>query len=203
MARACFLEDVMKVVAGLGNPGRKYEGTRHNVGFDVVDELSRRWRIETTRQRFSSLVGDGLIRDERVVLLKPQTYMNLSGRAVREAMTFYKLEATTLLVVVDDMALPLGRLRMRPKGSGGSHNGLNNVIGELDTEDFARLRVGIGAVSSEHAVSYVLGSFDKQERACVDETVIRAADAVECWVAEGVEAVMNRYNRPEEQASSE
>jgi len=193
----------MKVVAGLGNPGRKYEGTRHNVGFDVVDELSKRWRIETSRRRFNSQFGDGRIRDERVLLLKPQTYMNLSGRAVREALTFYKLASAALLVVVDDMALPLGRLRIRSKGSGGSHNGLNNVIDEIDTEEFARLRVGIGAVSGERAVSHVLGSFDEQDRACVDQTVIRAADAVECWLIEGVEAVMNRYNRPEEQANSE
>lgn len=193
----------MKVVAGLGNPGRKYEGTRHNVGFDVVDELSKRWRIETLRRRFNSQLGDGRLRDERVLLLKPQTYMNLSGRAVREAMTFYKLDPTALLVVVDDMALPLGRVRLRPKGSGGSHNGLNNVIDEIDTENFARLRVGIGEVSGEHAVSHVLGSFDGQERACVDQAIVRAADAVECWVVDGVDAVMNRYNRPEEQASSE
>ena len=193
----------MKVVAGLGNPGRKYEGTRHNVGFDVVDELSKRWRIETSRRRFNSQLGDGRIRDERVLLLKPQTYMNLSGCAVREVMTFYKLDATALLVIVDDMALPLGRLRIRSKGSGGSHNGLNNVIDEIDTEDFARLRVGIGAVSGERAVSHVLGSFNEQDRACVDQTVIRASDAVECWLIEGAEAVMNRYNRPEEQANSE
>jgi PTH1 family peptidyl-tRNA hydrolase len=196
------LDEIMKVIAGLGNPGRKYEGTRHNVGFDVVNELSRRWRIEMIRRRFQSLIGDGRIQDERVVLLKPQTYMNLSGRAVREVMTFYKADPPSLLVVVDDMALPIGRLRIRPKGSGGSHNGLNSVIDEIDSEDFARLRIGIGAVSSERAVSHVLGNFDPHERETMDQAAVRAADAVECWVTSGMDTVMNQYNRPEEPADN-
>jgi PTH1 family peptidyl-tRNA hydrolase len=196
-------DEIMKIIAGLGNPGRKYEGTRHNVGFDVVDELSRRWQIETIRRRFQSQIGDGRIQDERVVMLKPQTYMNLSGRAVREAMTFYKIDPTSLLVIIDDMALPLGRLRIRPKGSGGSHNGLNSVIDEINSEDFARLRIGIGTVSGERAVSHVLGSFDEHERVTVDQAVVRAADAVECWVTSDMDTAMNRYNRPEEQADKE
>ena len=189
----------MKFVVGLGNPGRKYENTRHNVGFRVIDELARRWQIDTRRGGFSGNVGTGRMRDERVLLLEPATYMNLSGRSVREAMTFHKLALSDLLVVVDDLALPLGRLRVRPRGAGGGHNGLTNVIDELGAETFARLRIGIEGVQSQHAVSHVLGSFSSEEQERIGRAIVRAADAVECWLADGVESAMNRFNGPEEQ----
>ena len=173
---------MMKLIVGLGNPGGKYEDTRHNVGFRALDELSRRWRIELTRRRFSGLSGSGTIRAQKVLLLKPMTYMNLSGRSVREAMTFHKLVPADLLVVLDDMALPLGRLRLRPAGSAGGHNGLTSVE----------------SVEGSRMVDHVLGSFTAEERPQVDQAIVRAADAVECWLSEGIDGAMNRYNRPEE-----
>lgn len=189
---------MMKLIVGLGNPGRKYEGTRHNVGFRVIDELARRWRIEVNRNRFGGLAGDGMIREQRVLLLKPMTYMNLSGRAVREAMTFHKLVQADLLVVLDDMALPLGRLRLRAAGSAGGHNGLANVVEQLGGEDFARLRIGIEAVTGCRMVDHVLGSFSPEEAGRIDQVIARASDAAECWLAEGIDGAMNKYNRPEE-----
>lgn len=188
----------MKLIVGLGNPGREYQNTRHNVGFEVIDELARRWRIAVTRERFSGLIGDGRIGEERSLLLKPQTYMNLSGRSVREAMAFHKIDLPDLLVVLDDLALPLGRLRLRPRGSAGGHNGLASVVEQLGGDEFARLRIGIEWVASSRAVDHVLGRFSSQERGQIDTAVVRAADAAECWSKEGVEAAMNRFNRPEE-----
>ena len=189
----------MKLIVGLGNPGRKYENTRHNVGFRVIDELSRRWRIEVNRHRFSGCFGSGRVRDEPVLLLEPTTYMNLSGRAVREAMTFHKLALEDLLVVVDDLALPLGRLRIRSKGSGGGHKGLTDVIGALGEDEFARLRIGIESVESRHAVEHVQGPFSAEEKQRIGPAILRAADAVECWLVNGVKAAMNQFNGPDEQ----
>ncbi len=189
---------MMRLIVGLGNPGGKYEHTRHNVGFRAIDELARRWRIEVTRNRFSGLSGGGTIRDQKVLLLKPMTYMNLSGRSVREAMTFHKLAPADLLVVLDDMALPLGRLRLRPEGSAGGHNGLTSVIEQTGGEEFARLRIGIEAVQGSRMVDHVLGSFTTEEQPRMDQAIARAADAVECWLSEGIDGAMNRYNRPEE-----
>jgi len=188
----------MRLVVGLGNPGARYANTRHNVGFRVIDELARRWGIQTGPRRFEALTGGGAIRGVRTLLLKPQTFMNLSGRAVREATAFHKLPLADLLVVVDDMALPLGRLRIRQAGSAGGHNGLASVIAELGTEEFARLRIGIGAVGGERMVQHVLSPFEPGELAVLERAVARAADAVECWAAEGCQAAMNAFNRPGE-----
>lgn len=188
----------MKLIAGLGNPGRTYGHTRHNVGFRAIEELGRRWRIEVIRRRFSGLIGEGTIREQRVLLLKPMTFMNRSGQAVREVMTFYKLGLADLLVIVDDMALPLGRLRLRPGGSAGGHNGLASVIEQLGGEDFARLRIGIEAVEGSRMVDHVLSPFTPEEQGPIDRAIGRAADAAECWVAEGIDGAMNRFNRPEE-----
>lgn len=188
----------MKLIVGLGNPGRKYEKTRHNVGFRVIDELARRWQIELTPRRSRGKLGSGRVKDQRVVLLKPTTYMNRSGRAVREELSFRKLQPQDLLVVLDDMALPLGRLRIRARGSAGGHNGLSNVIDELGSEAFARLRMGIEWIEGRHAVRYVLSAFAPEEEQQIAQTILRAADAVECWLAKGVEVAMNTYNRPEQ-----
>ncbi len=189
----------MKLVAGLGNPGAKYAKTRHNVGFRVVDELARRWEAASWREQFGGLAATGLCRGEKVLLLKPMTYMNRSGQSVGEAVRFHKIEAADLLVVVDDMALPLGRLRVRPQGSAGGHNGLSDVIWQIGTEAFARLRIGIEQVSGERMVDHVLSPFDPEEEATVGSAIGRAADAVECWVTEGIVEAMNRFNRAEEE----
>jgi len=189
----------MKLIVGLGNPGRKYERTRHNVGFRVIDELVRRWPIEVNRRRFGGYFGSGRLRDVPAGLLTPRTYMNRSGRSVREAMTFYKLKLEDLLVIVDDLDLPLGRLRIRARGSGGGHKGLTNVIEELNDAGFARLRIGIERVESRRAVDHVLSPFSPEQEERIAEATVRAADAVGCWVVDGVEAAMNRFNRPDEQ----
>jgi len=189
----------MKLIVGLGNPGPQYENTRHNVGFRVIDELARRWQIPIDRQRFSGRIGNGSMRQEQVLLLKPMTMMNLSGRAVREAATFYKLPLEDVLVVADDMALPIAKLRLRFKGSAGTHNGLASIVQELASEDFARLRVGIGWVDGSRMVGHVLGTFSAEEEPLVGEMIGRAADASECWAFEGIATAMNKFNRAEEQ----
>ncbi len=185
----------MKLVVGLGNPGKEYEKTRHNVGFRVIELLARRWSIEIRRRKFASLSGDGRIRDEKTLLLEPQTYMNRSGRAIQEAMAFHKLPLEELLVVTDDMALPLGRLRIRMKGSAGGHNGLSDIIRLLGTVEFARLRIGIGEQRGARMVGHVLGAFAPEEEEVVDRVVALAADAVERWITDGVEQAMNEFNR--------
>lgn len=185
----------MKLIVGLGNPGREYAGTRHNVGFRVVDELARRHQIDVNRRKFGGLTGSGHVRGEQVLVLKPETYMNLSGRSVREAMTFHKLALPDLFVVVDDLALPLARLRIREKGSAGGHNGLTSLIQELGDDAFARLRIGIAWVEGKRMVGHVLGAFTKDEEAQIEPAVKRAADAVECWILEGVQAAMNKFNK--------
>ncbi len=188
----------MKLVAGLGNPGSKYEKTRHNVGFRVIDELARRWGIGPFRQQFSGLAGAGRYREDKVLLLKPMTFMNRSGQSIREALTFHKLEPADLLVVVDDMALPLGRLRFRPQGSAGGHNGLTDIIQQLGTDGFARLRIGIEQVSGDEMVGHVLSPFSRQEEEVVDPAISRAADGAECWMSEGIGEAMTRFNRADD-----
>jgi PTH1 family peptidyl-tRNA hydrolase len=192
----------MKLIVGLGNPGREYAGTRHNVGFRVLDEVGRRHAIDTGRRRFSGFAGTGSIEGVQVLLLKPTTYMNLSGRSVREAMTFHKLSASDLLVVVDDLALPLARLRVREKGSAGGHNGLTSIIQELGSDEFARLRIGIAWVEGKRMVGHVLGAFTEEEESQIAPAVRRAADAVECWVTQGVQSAMNRFNKAEDPGTS-
>jgi peptidyl-tRNA hydrolase, PTH1 family len=187
----------MKLVVGLGNPGRKYEATRHNVGFDVLDLLAGRHRLE-----WESAPADALIakwRAESVLLAKPLTFMNLSGYAIGDLLRFYKIDLPDLFVVVDDANLELGRLRARPSGSAGGHNGLKSVIGALGTEEFARLRVGGGRGDARRDLAdHVLAKFDPDERTDVAEAVGRAADAAELFVTEGIVAVMNRFNRKED-----
>ena len=187
----------MKLVVGLGNPGSRYERTRHNLGFRVIDTLAERWRIEVTRQKFNALVGDGTVAGCRAVLLKPMTFMNLSGQAVQAAVAFHKLPLEELLVVSDDMDLPTGQLRVRASGSSGGHRGLENIIQLLGSDSFARVRIGIGRSDRDAAVEHVLSVFSADEEAVADEAVQRAANAAECWLAEGVTAAMNKFNRTE------
>ncbi len=184
----------MKLIAGLGNPGREYEHTRHNVGFQVAEELARRYRVTLKnyakwKARVAKIpdIGDG------VLLAEPTTFMNLSGWAVREIADFHKLAPSEVLVVVDDADLPLGRLRLRTGGSAGGHNGLKSVIQELGTVEFPRLRVGVGRRTGE-LKNHVLGRFSGEERAQIDAAVKRAADAAELFAKESILAAMNRFN---------
>ncbi len=185
----------MKLIVGLGNPGRKYEGTRHNVGFDVLSVLARRCGASGTKSAFQAETLDVAIGSERVLLAWPQTFMNRSGSSAVQARDFYKLTNADLLVVCDDLNLPLGKLRVRAKGSSGGQRGLEDLIRCLGGDEFARLRVGIGAPPEYmDAADFVLAKYTKTERVEIDLAIVRAADAVECWVREGTAVCMNRFN---------
>jgi peptidyl-tRNA hydrolase, PTH1 family len=185
----------MKLVAGLGNPGDKYAGTRHNIGFLAVDQVARTNQAEAWQKKFDGLAADCWIGGERALLLKPLTFMNRSGAAVRKALDFHKLAVEDVLVVCDDFALPLGRLRLRASGSAGGQNGLKDVILQLGTDAVARLRVGIGEPPPRiDPADYVLAGFRPAELADAELAVIDAGLAIEAWAAGGLEAAMNRFN---------
>ncbi len=186
----------MKLVVGLGNPGRKYVGTRHNIGFEVISELARRHAMGMRpKAKFEGELVETFYNNEKICLLCPLTFMNLSGKCVKPVMDFYKMSPDDLLVVCDDFNLPVAKLRFRPDGSAGGQNGLNDIIRQLGTQKFARLRVGIGKPPPEWDVSgYVLGKFDKADFAEMEKSVKRAADGVQVWLEEGVGVAMNRYN---------
>ncbi len=185
----------MKIVVGIGNPGKRYEPTRHNLGFRVVDRLAAEHGVAVRRRRFDALVGEGQVEGRAVLLVKPQTYVNLSGSAVAPLLRWYRAAPEDLLVVCDDLNLELGNLRLRRQGSSGGHNGLQSVIQCLGTEEFARLRIGIGRGGDGDAVGHVLGSFQQGEHATTERTVAAAAEAVRLWTRLGVEAAMNEVNR--------
>jgi len=186
----------MKLIVGLGNPGSRYADTRHNVGWRVAEELAAAAGAGSWREKFDAAVTDGSCGAEKLVIMRPLTFMNHSGLAVRQAMEFWKLALADLLVVLDDMALEVGRIRLRADGSAGGHNGLESVIGHLGSDGFARVRVGIGpAPPVDEHVDFVLSPFAKTERAAIDEAIGRAADAARCWATVGIEAAMNRFNR--------
>jgi peptidyl-tRNA hydrolase, PTH1 family len=187
----------MKVIVGLGNPGPKYAGTRHNVGFEVIDYLAAAPGCSPFRERFEAFVAEMKEGDETVLLVKPLTFMNLSGRAVRAIGDFYKVPVENLLVVCDDIALPLGKLRVRIKGSHGGQNGLRNIQEQLGTDAYTRLRIGIGAPNFD-AVDHVLSKFKPGERTAVEDAVASAAQAALTWVRQGAEAAMNKFNGGEE-----
>ena len=183
----------MKLIVGLGNPGTKYDGTRHNVGFEVVDLLASRWKCPLSVEKFHGGFGMGEFGGERVALLKPTTFMNVSGKAVVAAGRFYKLELDDLLVIADDLALPIGRVRLRASGSSGSHKGLQSVLDRVGSDQWCRLRIGIGEAIG-HAAGYVLGGFGAKERLLMDRSTAYAADAVECWIENGADLTMTRFN---------
>ncbi len=193
----------MKVVVGLGNPGVQYQNTRHNAGFWVIDALSRRWSIPTTQCRHRAKLGVGLIRGTKAVLVKPQTFMNRSGEAVRAVLGYYKVELDDFLVVVDDLALEPGRIRLRGRGSSGGHNGLADIIRCVGSSAFPRLRIGIGS-SPPHvpAADFVLAALDAESRVSLCQAVSVSAEAVESWLATGLAATMSEFNRVNEQPSS-
>ncbi len=185
----------MKLVVGLGNPGRKYEGTRHNVGYAVLAELARRHGVGAPRSSFLGEVLEADLDGARALLLSPTTYMNQSGASVQAAAGFYKLPLDELLVICDDLNLPLGKLRARSKGSAGGQKGLDDIIRRLGSEEFSRLRIGIGSPPAGwEATGYVLGRFTPDEKIEIDRAIPRAADAVVDWAREGIEFCMNRYN---------
>ena len=180
----------------LGNPGDQYENTRHNVGFMVADELAERHNIPVQRLKFRALTNTVTVGDRKVLLMKPVTYMNLSGEAVHEAAAFYKIPPEHILVISDEVALAPGKLRVRRSGSAGGHNGLKNIIAHLGTDQFPRIRVGVGAPQHpEHEmVDWVIGGFTPAERKVVDEAVGRAVDAALCVIESGVQEAQNRFN---------
>lgn len=189
----------MKLIVGLGNPGQEYLGTRHNVGFEVIDRVARRWvdpASNVARNKFSGLLLDTSIDGERVLLLKPLTFMNLSGQAISEAMRFYKLNPQDdLLVIVDDTALHCGAIRLKPGGGAGGHNGLGDTSQRLGTDTWARLRIGVDHQGKIQLKNYVLGRFRPDQQTLVDPALNDAADAVALWATQGLDIAMNRFNR--------
>jgi PTH1 family peptidyl-tRNA hydrolase len=185
----------MKLVFGLGNPGRRYEGTRHNVGAMVVAELARRHGTGPVKEKFRAEVVEAKLAGQTALLLVPTTYMNLSGASVQEAQAFYKVPLEDVLVICDDLNLPLGKLRVRPKGSSGGQKGLDDIIRRLATEEFGRLRIGIGQPPEGWDwADFVLSKFGEQDLSEIEQAVSLAADAVVVWAREGLAACMNRYN---------
>lgn len=183
----------MYIVAGLGNPGREYEYTRHNAGFMVIDEIADRFNIDIRKSKFKGLCGDGIINGEKVILLKPQTYMNASGESLLDAVQFYKIDMQELIVVYDDVSLPLGRMRIRPSGSDGGHNGMKSILYLLGRDDFPRVRVGIGSPRRD-MISHVIGEFSDTEQKIVSDVIKVSADAVLGVIKEGAEKAMNKFN---------
>ena len=188
-------EKVMKIIIGLGNPTREYQATRHNIGFDAITRLCDDYNIRLSRAH-KALCGSGYIGGEKVILAQPQTHMNLSGICVREMVDYYKLTGEDIIVICDDIHLDVGQLRIRKKGSAGGHNGIKNIIEQLGSEEFMRIRIGVGEKPEKwDLVDYVLGHFPKEEEPLIREALERISKACECIIAEGIEAAMNRYNQ--------
>lgn len=187
----------MYLIVGLGNPGKQYEKTRHNMGFDTIDELIDKHNVPGQGVRHKAMYGKGIIGGEKVILAKPLTYMNLSGESVRELVNYYKIDPETeMIVIYDDIDLEPGQLRIRKKGSAGGHNGIKNIIAQLGTQNFYRVKVGVGAKPKGWDLAdYVLGRFGKEERQYIDDALVRAANAVEMILTEGIDAAMNEYNK--------
>ena len=185
----------MKAIIGLGNPGIKYAGTRHNIGFDTVTALADKYNIKIKDKKFTGLVGEGFIEGEKVMLVQPQTFMNLSGECVGLITGFYKLEPEDIIVICDDINLDTGRLRIRAKGSAGGHNGLKNIIAHLGTETFPRIRIGVGEKTEGWDLAdYVLARFSKDDEPIMREAIKNAVGAVETWISDDIGTAMNRYN---------
>ena len=187
----------MVIIAGLGNPTKEYEHTRHNVGFDTIDCIADQYGISISEKKHRALVGKGMIEGQKVILLKPQTFMNLSGESIRAAVDFYKVdEKEELIVIYDDISLPPGQLRIRKKGSAGGHNGIKNIIAHLGHDTFMRIKVGVGEKPAGYDLAdYVLGHFSKEDRAIMDDAFKEAAEAVKMMITDGPDAAMNAFNK--------
>lgn len=194
----------MYIIVGLGNPGKKYENTRHNMGFIAVDLLAEEYGIKVDKIKFKALVGEGRIAGRKVLLVKPQTYMNLSGQSVMEVMNFYKEDIENLIVIYDDIDIPTGTIRLRKKGSAGTHNGMRNIVYLLQEDGFPRIRVGIGSESKVDLIHYVTSGVTKKEKDLLEDALTRAADAAACIVEKGIEKAMNEYNiRPKKEEKND
>lgn len=185
----------MKIILGLGNPGKDYSRTRHNVGYRVLDELARTLKLDFNKARFNSLIAEGWYEGEKILLAKPTTYMNRSGLAAREILSFYKEDPENLMVVYDDIDLEVGSLRLRKGGGAGTHNGMRDILKNLASEDFPRLRLGIGNDARIPLASYVLSGFSKEEEPLVDQAIEEASQALSHYLKRGLESAMNKYNR--------
>jgi PTH1 family peptidyl-tRNA hydrolase len=184
----------MYLIVGLGNPGKKYEYTRHNVGFDMIDILARKYNIDINRRKFKGIYGMGIIGGEKVYLLKPETYMNLSGESVREIMEYYHISIESVIVVYDDISLEVGKIRIRKKGSAGGHNGIKNIIAHLSTEDFLRIKIGVGEPDKDQLINHVLGTFSKEDREKIEKIFEVSTLAIETIIDESCDEAMNKYN---------
>ncbi len=187
----------MYIIAGLGNPGREYVNTRHNIGFDVIDRLAEEERIPVLEKKHKAMIGKGYVAGQKVILVKPQTYMNLSGESIRELIDYYKVDETCELIVIsDDVSLDVGQVRIRKKGSAGGHNGLKNIIAHLGHDTFLRVKMGVGEKPKEYDLAdYVLGHFTQDERKILNDAAIKAAEAIRMMVTGEVDSAMNRFNR--------
>lgn len=184
----------MYIIVGLGNPGRKYENTRHNIGFITLDLLAEKHRIKINKLKHRAMIGEGSISGQKVMLVKPQTFMNLSGESVRAVMAYYKQDIESLIIIYDDIDISPGSLRIRKKGGAGTHNGMKSVIYQLQKDSFPRVRIGIGQDRNVDLMSFVTGKFTEEETVLMRKAVLNAVDAVECIVSEGIDMAMNRFN---------
>ncbi len=186
----------MYLIAGLGNPGKEYVGTRHNVGFEVADAICAKYDIKLNKEKFRACFGDGRIAGEKVIIVKPQTYMNLSGEAIRALADWYKIDDDNIIIIYDDVSLPIGKLRIREKGSAGGHNGIKNIIYQLESDVFPRIKIGVGAPEHKEydMKDYVLGRFSKAEVEILIKAAINATLAVEEIIRNGAKEAMNKYN---------
>lgn len=182
------------IIVGLGNPGKKYENTRHNMGFIAVDLIAEEYGIKLDKLKFKALVGEGRIAGQKVVLVKPQTFMNLSGQSVTEIMNFYKEDIENLIVIYDDIDIPTGSIRLRKKGSAGTHNGMRNIVYLLGDDGFPRIRVGIGSETKVDLINYVVGGVSKKEKDLLEDALTKAAKAAVCIIEKGIDKAMNEYN---------
>lgn len=185
----------MKLIVGLGNPGMQYAATRHNIGFEVIDSLSEAYNIQVIKNKYKALIGEGTIAGEKVILMKPQTYMNLSGEAVKACMDFHKISNKDVIVIYDDISLEVGQLRLRQTGSAGGHNGIKNIIAQLGTQEFPRVKFGVGEKPQGwDLANYVLGRFSEEEMKIVGPRINEAVKAIEAIISVGIDKAMNNYN---------
>ncbi len=192
----------MFIIAGLGNPKREYDNTRHNIGFDMIDAMAEKYHISVRNIKSRAMTGQGIITGQKVILVKPLTFMNLSGESIRPLVDYYKIDAgRELIVVSDDINLPAGQIRIRKKGSAGGHNGLKNIIAQLGSEEFQRIRIGVGGKPENYDLAdYVLGHFTKEEKSLMEKTVSMAVEAAELMLMGDTDKAMNEYNRKAEKA---
>ena len=185
----------MYLIIGLGNPENEYKNTRHNMGFNTINILAEKYNIQLNKNKFDAICGDGIIEGKKVVLVKPQTFMNLNGRSVVQFVNFYKTELENVLVIYDDMDVEVGKIKLRKKGGSGSHNGMKSVVAELNSQDFPRIRVGIGKPEFDHdIINYVIGSIPEEEKQLLEQSAKKASETVVEFLKNGIDSAMNKFN---------